>query len=77
MRHSEGGWTNIADTWVQTVQRMLAANPAGILSPFDINRAVDAWFDFAATVLAVNREYAKTIVRAATWTPSSGGKQAP
>jgi hypothetical protein len=76
MRRSEGGWTNVADTWVQTVQRMLAANPAGILSPFDINRAVDAWFDFAASVLAVNREYAKTIVRAATWLPTSRSKQA-
>ena len=77
MRPNTGGCTNIADAWVQTVQRMIAANRAGMLTPFDVNRAVDAWFDFAASILAVNREYAKTIVRAATWTPSSGGKQAP
>ena len=66
MRPSQGGWTNVADAWVQTVQRMIAANPVGMMSPFDVNRAVDAWFDFAESILAVNREYAKTIIRATT-----------
>ena len=66
MPPNKGRCTNIADAWVQTVQRMIAANRTAMLSPFDVNRAVDAWFDFAASILAVNREYAKTIVRTAT-----------
>lgn len=74
MRPNKGGCTNIADAWVQTVQRMIAANRAGILTPFDVNRAVDAWFDFAASILAVNREYAKTIVRTATSVHTTGSK---
>ena len=76
MRPNMGGCTNIADAWVQTMRRMIAAYPAGFMSPFDINRAVDVWFDFVESILAVNREYAKTIVRAATSLPSAGSKRA-
>ena len=75
MRRSEGGWAHVADAWVQTLQRLIAGNPVGITSGFDVNRAVDAWFDLAASMLAVNREYAKTIVRAAT--SMSPGSKAP
>ena len=76
MGRGQSGWTNVADAWVQTVRRTLAANPAGIMTQFDVNRAVDAWFDLAASILAVNREYAKTVVRAATSIPMSGSKPA-
>ncbi len=75
MRTSQGGWSTVAQAWVQTVQRMIAESPAGILGAFNTNRAVDAWFDLAASMLAVNREYAKSITRFLTSLPPASTKR--
>lgn len=76
VRQGQAMWTNAADSWTQTMQRMFAQSPGGAVGVFDLNRAMDSWFDLAQTMLAVNREYARNIARAASTIASTISEQA-
>ena len=75
VRQGQAVWTNAADSWTQTMQRMFAQTPAGSLGPFDVNHAVDLWFDFAAGLLSANREFAKHLARTASLISSTMSEQ--
>ena len=74
VRQGQAVWTNAADSWTQTMQRMFAT-PTGSLGPFDVNHAVDLWFDFAAGLLSANREFAKHLARTASLISSTMSEQ--
>jgi hypothetical protein len=76
IRQGQAAWTNVTDSWTQTMQRMFTKAPGGSIGAFDVNRAVDSWFDFAESLLAVQREYVKNIARAATSIQSTISEQA-
>jgi len=76
VRQGQAVWTNAADSWAHTMQRMFTEAPGGVFGPFDVTRAVDSWFDLAQGMLAVNREYAKNVARAAATIASTMSEQA-
>ena len=75
LRQSQTLWTNAIGSWARIMQRMLSQAGGGS-GPFDLNRAVDAWFDLLGSLLAVNREAAKNIARATFAAASTIGEQA-
>jgi hypothetical protein len=65
LRKSQEAVVEAVQSWTKTAQSAFGAPPDRSSGPFDPNQVIDQVFDFIEQMLAVQREFAKTLAATA------------
>jgi hypothetical protein len=69
VQQSQEAVRTAADNWTKTVQQamgQLPANAAAFAAPYDVNTAIDQFFDLAKKLLEAQRDFSKNLVATST-----------
>lgn len=75
MRTSQEAVVEAVESWTKSAQSAFGTPPGSPSGAFDPNQVIDQVFDFAVQMLAVQREFAKTLAATAASAGEAARKQ--